>query len=175
MALDLSAQKPPPLRAASSPKPRASNNSQRKQREEGLNGLFQLAGGACLMFGQWADAGACTNHGPNISRETAALAEENASIAKTIDYLTSVGPYAGLLTAVLPFALQILVNHGRIPAHPSLMQIGVLPPDLLSAQSQAEVAKAQAQYAEQMADARREQEEAMRNLAQAAESNNEAA
>jgi hypothetical protein len=84
------------------------------QRAEDVDGLFKMAAAACIMKGLYADAGAINVHSPNISREMAKLAEENAQVAKLIDYLTSAGPYSGILIAVLPFALQIAANHGRI-------------------------------------------------------------
>lgn len=167
--LDLSTKTPPPLKRSSgtetkrsSPKP--SQPSQRDVREDGLNGLFQLAGGLSLMFGQWADAGACSTHGPNISREAAELAEKYPKVGGILDYITAVGPFAGLLTAVLPFGLQILVNHNRMPAHPALSSIGVLPAEMLASKAQAEVMEMQARMAEEMAAAQRAQAEAQAKL-----------
>lgn len=166
--LDLQTKTPPPLKKSSntsttSPK-RSSQPSKREMREDGLNGMFQLAGGLSLMFGQWADAGACSTHGGNIAREAAELAEKYEKVGGVLDYITAVGPFAGLLTAVLPFGLQILVNHDRLPAHPALAQIGVLPKDMLASKAQAEVMELQAKMAEEMAAAQRAQAEAQAKL-----------
>lgn len=165
--LDLTAKTPPPLKkspASTSARKPAAKPSKIDERTEAVNGLFQLGGGVALMFGQWADAGACSTHGPNISRELASVAEKNERIGNLVDYLTAVGPYAGLLTAVLPFALQLLVNHGRMPAHPALSQIGVMPSETLANKAQAEVLELQAKMAQEMADAQRAQQEANERL-----------
>jgi hypothetical protein len=141
MALDLSkatTATPPPKRAAKSTVARKAVASiKTSEREEALNGLFQLGAAGCLMFGSSADAAAIAQHAPNISRETAGIAETNETFGKYLDYITAIGPYAGLLTAVMPLVLQILVNHKRLPAEP-LAGFGVVSPETLNAKMQAE-------------------------------------
>jgi hypothetical protein len=121
------------------------------------------------MFGQVADAGACAQHGENISNEVAALAETNEPIAKAVDFITGVGPYAALIAAVLPFGLQILLNHGRIPNAPILAQFGVVPPQLMQQRAALEAEAQQAammqQFAEQQEAAQRKQREAQERMA----------
>lgn len=90
------------------------------------------------MFGNYADAAAIGMHGPPISAEIVNLADQNERIAKAVDYLLEAGPYAGLVTAVLPLVLQLLANHNRIPAD---KVPGVLPPEALAAKMQAEVSE----------------------------------
>src|SRR5882757_7282010 len=104
---------PPPAKAAAKSKPSPTMQAKRNTREEGVNGLFQLATGLCMMTGQHADAQAFAMHGPNIAPEIAAIAEDYDKVGEAIDKLVAVGPFAGLLTAVLPLALQLAVNHGR--------------------------------------------------------------
>jgi hypothetical protein len=159
MALDLSSAKsspPPAKRAAKAATPQVS--SKMELREEGLNGVGQLVAAGLLMFKQHADAGAVAKHFPGVAHETAAIAENNEGFAKVIDYITAVGPYAGLLTATMPLVLQIMVNHDRLPAAP-LAQFGVVHPDALTMQVQADMMR---QQAEIMAEQKAAQEEMAR-------------
>jgi len=111
--------------------------SPRSAREEGLNGLGQVASAILVMRGLYADAGAISLHMPAVSRETAALADTNEGIAKGIDYLISMGPYSALITAIMPLALQIAANHDRIDASKAA-GLGVMPPAALEAKVKAE-------------------------------------
>ncbi len=166
MALNLEAT-PPPARATS-PRKNAAEKRQDKrtsEREEAVNGLFQLGAAGCLMAHQVADGAAIAEHGPNIAHETALLAENNASFAKVIDYITAIGPYAGLLTACLPLILQVAVNHKRLPAEP-LAQFGVVSPETLTAKLAAQAAVNQARMMEEAREAEREANEAMARLAE---------
>lgn len=145
MALDLSTppggSTPPPRRGPGRPKGSTSQaqtmKTKRAEREEGLNGLFQIAAAGCLMGGQAADGAAIAEHGPNIAREAATLADTNEKIGKVLDYLGSVGPFAGLLATTMPLVLQVLVNHKRLPMVPVLQQMGVKDPAALEAQAKA--------------------------------------
>src|SRR5260370_23749011 len=75
------------------------------QRKDAVDGIFQLVGLGCIITGQFADAGAITMHSPPISEEMSELAEKNAKIANALDTLLEVGPYAGLVAAVMPLVL----------------------------------------------------------------------
>lgn len=171
MALDLTKAKPTPPpargpRAAKTPAPLAQDRIER--RAESLGGLFGLGAAGLLMLGQGADSQALTMHGPGIALETAKLAETNEKIAKAADWLDQVGPYAGLLTAVLPLILQLAVNHDRMPA--GIM--GTTTPDVLQAQAQANAARAAATMLEAQNEARRDaQEQIARAQAAFAEAN----
>lgn len=133
-------------------------------RAEGLNGLFQLGSAVCLMLGQAPDAAACAKHGPNISREAANLAETNEKLGEILDYITSAGPYAGLITAIVPFGLQIMVNHGRLPAGP-LANMGIEDPQTLKSQMEAEALRAHTAMLRAQADAEAELRAAVEELA----------
>lgn len=137
MALDLTKPvTPPPAHKREAASANKRNSAKvTSGREEAVNGLFQIAGALCLMAGQLPDAGTCAMHGPEISKQAALVAESNEGVAKVIDYITAVGPYAGLLAAAMPFALQILVNHKRIP--PGLM--GTVAPEMLAAQAETDL------------------------------------
>jgi hypothetical protein len=69
-----------------------------------------------LLTKQYADAGALSLHWPKIAGEIGKLAATNEQIAKLVDPLMTVGPYAGLITAIMPLVAQIAVNHGRVAA-----------------------------------------------------------
>lgn len=150
MALDLSSAPTAPPRASRGKrvpsKPSTGSVSQTilEKREEGAKGIFQLAGFGLIVTKQYADAGAIAKHGANISHELAALADKNDGVAKLLDYFTEAGPYAGLVAAVMPFALQIMANHNMIRAD-MVSGAGVVSPDALTAQIQAEMAKERAE------------------------------
>jgi hypothetical protein len=126
-------------------------------REEAANGLFQLAGFGCVVARQYADAGAINMHGAKIAHELAVLSEQSEPIAKGLDYIMEAGPYAGLIVAVMPLALQIMANHGLIKAE-LVAGGGVVPPQALESQVKAEMAK-------QASEALRAQEAAEEELA----------
>jgi len=109
----------------------------RAARTEAINGLGQLAQVPLIAFKQYADAAVIGKYWGNVSQELATLAESDPVIAKVVDPLLNVGPYAGLVVAVLPMVVQVLVNHG-ITA-PGAM--GTVPKNALAAQMEAELAQ----------------------------------
>lgn len=149
MALaDASQFKAPPSTRTAKTSPRTSaaksaapaGSSRLAAREEAANGIFQLAGFACIVFKQYADAGAIGNHSAAISHEAAKLAETNEGVGKALDYLMEAGPYAGLVTAMLPLAMQLAANHNMIKAE-YVSGAGVVSPDALTAQVKADMAR----------------------------------
>lgn len=153
------AQAPPKSARAAQPAT-SSRQVKRDERAEAVNGLFQLGQFGCIMTGQYADAAAIGLHGEKISGEIVKLANQNERIGKAVDYLNEVGPYAGLITAVMPLVLQLLANHKRIPAG---KVPGVSDPEVLTAQMQASLAR---QAAEARREADREFQEAQRIIAE---------
>lgn len=130
----------PPLKGTASTSSRAKASpkaSTKDQREEALNGLGQIGQAPLLAFKKYADAGTLGLHWPGISHELAELADSTPAIANLVDPLIKVGPYTGLVMAVLPFATQILVNHGIIPAGP----MGTMPANSIAAQVEASLAE----------------------------------
>lgn len=86
----------------------------------GVLGLFQLPAAALTVAGMksdaaMADAVAIGIHAPGIANAVHDLATENASVANALDRLLKAGPYAALISAVLPLAFQIAANHNAIP------------------------------------------------------------
>lgn len=136
MAFDASKRPTPPPAKPAARKPSPAAQAKRGAREEGINGLFQLGTAVCMMTGQHADAAAFATHGPKIAPEVASIAEDYEKVGEVIDKLIAVGPFAGLLTAVLPLALQLAVNHGRGNAA-VFADFGVVSKETLEAQGQA--------------------------------------
>lgn len=115
--------------------------STKDQREEAINGLGQLAQAPLLAIRQYADAGAIGLHWPGVAKELAGLADTQPVIARFVDPLIKAGPYTGLVMAVLPFATQVLVNHGVIPAG----AMGSMPANSIAAQVEASLAEQEMQ------------------------------
>jgi hypothetical protein len=149
----------PPKKAAtakrSTPAPRQPNpDNIRKEREDALNGLFQVGGVIAMAFGKWADAGAINTHGPNITTETVKLADKYESVGKSIDALAQVSPFAGLVAAITPLVIQLAVNHKMIsPTQAS--GLGATDPQVLAQQMQIEVNRQAIQIQLRMAEEKR--------------------
>jgi hypothetical protein len=129
-------------------------------REEAINGVFQLGHFGLILARQYADAGALSMHGPAVSHEVAELANTNEKIAKTVDYFLEAGPYAGLITALMPLALQIMVNHKLVKAE-HVAGGGVVTPEALAAQTKA----AMLRQAQEAIQAQRDAEAELRAMA----------
>jgi hypothetical protein len=176
MALDLSgaASIPPPPRSSRARKPGPASagskptdermSDKRKERVEAITGIAQLGSFACIIMKQYPDAGAINMYGPGIATELAKLAEAKEPIAKAVDSLSEVGPYAGLITMLMPFALQIAANHKMLKAE-SLASYGVKAPEQLEAEVKAMMAK---QAMEAMRQQRQAEEEMREMQEQAA-------
>lgn len=142
MAVDTTTRSAPKPRPAAPKEPSRAQTAKREERATSVRSLFELAQFGCLSFGQYADAGAFALHGPAAAPQLAELAEINPWIAKGIDSLDIIGPWAGLLTALMPLTLQILVNHNRVPLE-RVASLGVQSPAALNAQAQAQLAEMQ--------------------------------
>lgn len=165
MPLDLTSGPTPPPATKRKPSPRAAAansvaaqkaaEARKTERKDGLDGIWGLAAFGLVMAGQPADAGAFVYHGENVSVAAAEMAESNAQVARVIDFVVSVGPWAALLGAAMPLALQIMVNHKRIPesALPMLTQIGVMTPAAMEAKARADMIEKQNAMMQEAADA----------------------
>jgi hypothetical protein len=145
-----------------------------EKREEAVKGVFQIGAMGLVMLGQFADAGAIGLHGDNISHEVAVLADDNEAIAAGIDSFIKVGPYAALIMAVLPLALQLAVNHGVLPGDKLSAGSKVVPPSVLEAQVKTdlmrmhmEALKEQQKVEEELAQLQKEMQEANSEFASA--------
>ncbi|HWW95507.1 MAG TPA: hypothetical protein VN375_19210 [Vicinamibacteria bacterium] len=114
-----------PTAPGKKPTPAASRKGARDYRK-GIEGIGQLVAGG-LMFVAPADAAAVGFHTPPIAEALNDLAQEDPRFAAMLDKLMKVGPYSALLAAVAPLMLQILCNHGKMPAG----ILGTVPPEHL--------------------------------------------
>jgi hypothetical protein len=78
---------------------------------------------------------------PKVAQELANLADSQEQVAKFIDPLIQIGPYTGLITALLPLVMQVGVNHGIMA--PGGM--GTVPASTLSAQVETSMAEQELQ------------------------------
>jgi hypothetical protein len=140
---------PPPKKTAiSAPKkPVTVDNPEktRQDREDALNGLWTAAAAFCMMGNQWADAGAISQHGPNVSKEAAALSLKYEKVGNALDALANVSPFANLIGAVMPMVMQIAANHKMVPAQ-ALAGIGVKDPGVLESQMRVEAQRQVVEY-----------------------------
>lgn len=135
-----------------------------QERADGLKGWTQFAGLGCMARGLYADAAAIAIHGETLCTEAARIGENDEKIGKILDYFTMSGPYAALVGAVLPFVVQIGLNHRIFKSVPVGMD-GVMPPAALDAQVKAGMAEAAAQAAQIQIEAERKLAEANAMLA----------
>lgn len=131
---------PPPPSKSAAPKTTAPRKPDlTAARTEALTGLGQLAQVPLIAARQTADAGAIAMHWPRVSQELASLAGKDERVAKLIDPLMQAGPYAGLITALLPLIMQLGVNHGMVQAG----VMGTVPAATLASQMDTALAQAQ--------------------------------
>lgn len=102
-------------------------------------------------------------HGPRIAHELAVVAEDSEPLANALDYLNKVGPYTGLVLAIMPLAFQIAVNHG-VGNATAMASVGVVSPEALAAQVQTQMAAQQAQVMREKREADDELRAAMADL-----------
>ena len=146
---------PPPVRTGSqakTPAARIPRKNITEQREEALNGFGQLAQAPLIALRQYADAGAIGLHWPGVSHEVAALAETQDQVARLVDPLIRIGPFTGLIAAILPMILQIGVNHGRVPAG----AMGTIPAASLTARVEATLAAVELEALQAQAEAEKQ-------------------
>lgn len=166
MPIDMSQLKAPTRKPATAKKlvspalPVADTQSINDKRVEALAGFAQLGQGLSILFGNYADAAAIGMHGEKICTELVNVATMDERLTKYMDTLILTGPYLGLVTALVPFALQIAANHGWRKGN--LMGGGVVPPEVLEAQMKASVAHQQAQAALQHQQAIKQAQDAQR-------------
>jgi hypothetical protein len=136
-------------------------------RQEALDGVLQLAQFGCLAFGDFADAGAIGVFGPPMTTETVNLAKENSKVAEKVDLLIQIGPYAGLIAAIIPFLAQLMVNRGMFKAE-LFGNAGVMEPAMLETRMKTEVlhraAEARRQQMEAQTELNRLEEEMLANM-----------
>lgn len=128
---------------------RTPRKSVSEERKEAVEGLGQLAQVPLIATKQFADAATVGIHWPNVAKEISALADSQEAIARVIDPLIKIGPYTGLVTAVLPMLMQFAVNHGRVAAG----AMGTVPANSLAAQMEASLAQVELEAMTQQLEA----------------------
>lgn len=146
-----------------------SYQSQHDRRKEGVEGIGQAAALVLLVRKQFADAQAVGMHAPPIAEEMAKIADQNEQWGKWLDYFSMSGPYAGLVRATLPLMLQIMANHGTIPAEAGAA-LGVVSPKTLELAGKAEQEKVEAALLLSIQESQRETEALRSRLTKAADS-----
>lgn len=130
-------------------------------RYQGVQGVGQLIQGGLMLTKNYADAAAVGMHWDGVAKEVANLAEAEPAVARVVDMIIQAGPYAGLIAAVMPLAMQLAANHGMIP---SGGMTGVVPPEVLKSQMEAQLLQQQAQAMRERQQALREAEAAKNDL-----------
>lgn len=98
----------------------------------GIMGMFQLVA-LPLSFTSPLDAWAVGAHSPGIADALNDLAKERPEVAGALDRILQVGPYGAIIGAVLPLAVQVLANHGKVPAE-AAESLGAVPRERLIAE-----------------------------------------
>lgn len=87
------------------------------------------------------DAAALTIHAEDVGAGIAEIAHTNDFIGTAVSHLESINGIGGVAVSVLPLVYQIVANHApaevRDDLPPELMQMGVLPPNMLMERLQA--------------------------------------
>lgn len=116
-----------------------------------LDDLARLGWGV-LAVSSPADAAALKVHAPGMVQAWNALAQENAAVARGIEWLTTGSAYGAVVMATVPMVLQVLANHGRLD-HERLGALGVHDPAGLAEITAADVQMMQDAAAAQAAAA----------------------
>lgn len=109
----------------------------RKDFREPLTDMTRLAWGV-LAVSSPADAAALQLHGPGMVEAWNALAQEQPTIARGIEWLTTGSAYGAVVMATVPMVLQVLANHRRLD-HERLGALGVQDPAVLMEMTAADV------------------------------------
>lgn len=121
----------------SAPKPPGRTTGRRKKSagtdyRPAVMGLLQIPATGLALAGAAnpvlaADSIAVATHAPNIAEALNEIAHQRPEVAAALDRVLQVGPYSVLIAAVAPMVLQVLCNHGAIPAGLA----GTVPPEVL--------------------------------------------
>lgn len=145
MAINQSSSTPPPTKKTPNKIATTTTNNARTDREEAINGVWTVGAMLTTSFGWLADAAAISIHGPNISRETAKLADRYQKLGTGIDKLAAVSPFAAVMAATVPLLCQLAVNHKMIPAT-AVAGMGVKDPEILESQMRVEAQRQMYEY-----------------------------
>lgn len=102
-----------------------------KDYREPLMGVMQLLWGVTAPVAP-ADAAAVKLATPGVVSAWNALAQENAAVAKGIEWLSTGSTIGAVVMATAPLVLQLAANHGRLPVD-RFAGLGVRDPEQLAA------------------------------------------
>lgn len=166
MPVNITETAPPKKTAAkrSVPAPKATPpETIRKDREDAVNGVFQIGSLIAMTFGKWADAGAINTHAPGITTETVKIADKYDSLGNGIDALARVSPFAALVGVVTPLVIQLAANHKMISTQQAAA-LGATNPDVLAQQMQIQANREAIRIQMQIAEEKRRMAEEMADL-----------
>jgi hypothetical protein len=116
-------------------KPKAAK-SQFPDYRPGITGLIQVAIAPLALAGIKSpacalDAAAIACHAEPLADALQQTAEQVPQFAALLDKVLTVGPYGALLAATMPIAVQLLANHGIVPAEAAQAMGAMSPEDLM--------------------------------------------
>ena len=120
-----SARKPSPGPSAPKPPRKTRPRAAEPDYRAGVAGLLQIPSFLLAALGRKnpafsLDAATITLHTPNMAEAIHQTALQDDRVAAVLDKVLQVGPYGALLGALMPVALQIATNHGKMPPSPEL-------------------------------------------------------
>jgi hypothetical protein len=93
----------------------------------GVIGLLQIPAFTLGIVAKYAnspalalDSATITLHAPNVAEALQQTAEQQAWLADLLDKVLQVGPYGALLGALMPVAMQVAANHGKVQPNSDL-------------------------------------------------------
>lgn len=107
-------RKNPPKGVAAPKASRVSKSRTKTDYRPGFLGLTQLGAFVAGFFSP-LDAIAITDHSKNLAEAVQITADQDPKFAAMLDRVLSAGPYAALISATIPMAMQILHNHDKVP------------------------------------------------------------
>lgn len=145
MALDLTAPKAPPAKAApkSTAKPgvKVSSEDIVRTRLGTCVEVCEAGAGLLAIFGMHADAGLIMMQGGGLSEIAVEISTEHEKVGDAIDILGKNSMWTKLIGAGLIFFAQLGVNHGLIKNYDKMAGAGVVSPETLISLSKAKMAE----------------------------------
>lgn len=149
MALDLTAPKSPPAKAApkSTAKPGIAKNVEQVNtgRMKTCVETVEAFAGLFAILGMHADAGMLMMHGGSLADVAVDIGEEHDKVGDAIDILGKNSVWMKLLGVGMVIGGQVAVNHGWIKNVDRMAAAGVVTPETLSALSKSKLAEIELQ------------------------------
>jgi len=146
------AKAPPVKNAKAAPKTTTAPAPSTDERAKALSELLAIPTAVLVTRRMFADAGTVQAFGPRLMTEIAKIAASQPRVAAVVDPLTKIGPFSELLSVAVIMGLQFGVNHGQVPAG----VMGTVPPSMLAAQIETEIARAEVNALRMQLEAERE-------------------